>query len=148
MRRFDVPSGVAGFALGILFVLVLAIIASGAHAQGRLQSARPRGYFLDGHAENHKHYEGLRNHQMTSCCSGQDCRPTTARWNNRTGMWEALVQGQWQAVSNADLVLDDAFLQGQGHPRWDTQAHICTAQTPGPDGTYRVYCLIPPGSGQ
>lgn len=132
----------------LLGCFVLTIAAGYAFGQDRMMSTRPQGFFLDGHAENHKHYEGLRNHQNTSCCSSADCRPTTARWNNALGAWQALVNGQWQAVTNADLVLDDAFLQEQGRPRWSSQAHVCTAQTPGPDGTYRVYCLIPGASDQ
>lgn len=116
-------------------------------SQDHLQSSRPQGMFGEGHAENHAHYEGLRSKSGSSCCNGADCRPTTARWNNATGVWEALVQGKWQAVKDPSAVLDDVGLEAQGHPRWDQQSHVCTAQSPGPDGTYRVYCVIIAPSG-
>lgn len=114
---------------------------------GRLQSSRPQGFAGEGHAENHAHYQGLRNKQNGDCCNDKDCRPTQARLNNATGLWEAMVDGQWKSVDNPNLVLDDAFLAAQHHPRWDTQAHICASPAQ-PWGKYTIYCLIPPGSGQ
>ncbi len=128
--------------------LAAALLVLVASPSDRLQSSRPKGYADQGHAENHAHYKDLKNKQNGSCCNGHDCRPTTARWNNKSGMWEALVNGAWHAISNANLVLDDAWLEAQGHPRWDSQAHVCASDYPRSDGTYTVWCLIPPGSGQ
>ncbi len=126
--------------------LAAALLVFVASSSDRLQSTRPQGMFGEGHIENHDHYSGLINKQHGSCCNGTDCRPTQARWNNKTNQWEALLQGVWRVIDNANLVLDDEWLQQTHHERWDTQAHICAAH--GPGETARIYCLIPPGSGQ
>jgi len=127
-------------------ILALALLSTPALSAdlGRLQSSRPQGFFGDGHAENHMHYQGLVNKQLGSCCNGQDCRPTQARWDPKRGRWQAMVDGVWTFIDNQNLVLDDAWMQAQHKPRWDRQAHICTGSGPNP----RVYCLIPPGSDQ
>lgn len=132
----------------LLTAILVVLLSMAAHADGRLQSARPQGMFGEGHAENHMHYDGMTNKQGGSCCNGGDCRPTTARWNAKAGRWEALVQGAWQRIENENLILDDAWLEHIGHPRWDQLSHVCAAERPQSNGTYTVYCLLPAGSGQ
>lgn len=134
----------AALLYGMLAVLAIVVLPSSALAQDRLTSSRPQGFFGSGHAENHEHYQGLLNKQLGSCCNGTDCRPTQARWDPQRGGWDAMVDGVWTFIDNENLVLDDAWMEAQHHPRWDRQAHICSGSGP----NARIYCLIPPGSDQ
>lgn len=132
----------------VLLSAALIVASAGvAVAQGGF-SPRPQGYPGVGHAEHHEKYIGLTNKRGASCCSGIDCRPTQARWNATANTWEAMVNGQWQLVTDGDVILDDAWLQQLGRPRWDSQAHVCAALKGNADGTHRIYCLIPSESGQ
>lgn len=134
----------------VLFVAIVIGLASvaPAGAQDSFRSSRPQGYVGQGHDENHKHYQGLKNKQNGSCCNGMDCRPTQAKWNPVTNTWEAMVDGRWQSVPNDNVILDNAWLEHIGRPRWDRQAHVCASIYANPGGNKQVYCLILPESDQ
>ena len=119
-----------------------------AGAQDSFMSKRPQGFAGEGHAEHHDKYLGLTNKLNGAGCSGRDCRPSQSRWNPNADACEVMVDGRWQLVPNDLVILDDAWLQHIGRPRWDQQAHVCASEYKSPDGTHRVYCLIPGASGQ
>lgn len=128
--------------------LATTLFAFNASAQeDSFRSSRPQGYVGQGHDQNHEHYQGLMNKQNGSCCNGMDCRPTQARWNPVSKMYEAMVDGRWQSVPNGNVILDNAWLEHIGRPRWDNQAHVCASVYIKPDGNKMVYCLILPESG-
>lgn len=129
-----------------LAAIGLALAGLPAVAQDAFKSARPQGYFGDGHAEHHDNYQGLRNGMGGSCCNGRDGRPTQGRWNAATESWEAMVNGKWQTVPWPN-VLDDGVLSAQKRPRWDNQSHVFAGEHMRSDGTYTIYCFIPPSSG-
>jgi hypothetical protein len=130
----------------VALALAIALAPVEAGAQGAFQSTRPQGYFGEGHAEHHDQYFGMRNGMGGSCCDGSDGRPTQGRWNPNTDSWEAMVNGQWQAVPWPN-VIDDGVLARQGRQRWDNQSHVFASKHRRADGTYAIYCFIPGESG-
>lgn len=129
-------------ALRWLLVLASVAFVLPASAQDGLRSNRPMGFFGEGHEANHGHYRNLYNADGGSCCDGNDCRPSQARWNGTT--WDIMVNGEWRTMSplaNGKVLTPEVFA-AQGRQRWDSQAHVCTNFS----GT-TIYCIIPPGPG-
>jgi hypothetical protein len=129
-----------GYALVAAAALAVSMAAmSYAAAQDSFQSQRPLGLRGVGHLEHHQYYNRLPVNKIgTHCCNDLDCRPTQARWI--VDHWEVMVDGVWK-VALDHTILDQAYLQAHGTDRWDAQAHVCA----GANG--RIYCVIPPDSG-
>jgi hypothetical protein len=78
----------------------------------------------------HDWYKGLTNSAGVACCGSAECRPTAARYNERTGFWETeVIEDTWLPVPPGAL-----------------------APTPSPDGNYHVCehagtirCFFQPG---
>lgn len=113
-------------------------------AQNGYSSGRYRGFFGEGHDIYHKYYNGLLNGIKGSCCNGKDGRPTQARWNEKTGTWDYMLNGEWRTMrpDESYKVLTPEVLAAQGRQRWDSQAHVFANES----GS-AVWCFIPPASG-
>jgi hypothetical protein len=107
----------------------------------------PRAYAQDGdhgvnHAKNHSWYRELvRPDAKGSCCSDNDCRPTPARYDPRSGNWEAIKDGRWIVIPNSKIIGSE-LSQDIG------EAHICAP--PSTQTLYQpdeVFCFIPPNGG-
>lgn len=117
-------------------------------ADGLIRHVQPRGFEGEGHAENHAHYDGLRNPVGMSCCNGRDGRPTQAKRVN--GVWFIMVNGEWRSDFGGEKILNDAWLRREqqrlGEPvtgRWDTQAHVFASTVPrGSKYKATIYCVI------
>lgn len=130
--------------------LALALLVGSASAADRLLTPplRPQGFAGVGHAENHAHYDGLRNPGGMSCCNGRDCRPTIAR--NVSGFWEVMVNGEWRSDFDGQRVLSDAWLKMEQQRlrqpitgRWNTEAHVCASEVAiGSKTKATIYCVI------
>lgn len=125
----------------IMSFSVVSTSFSAEHAPAGLQSSRPMGFFGDGHAENHEHYNGLINAKNGSCCNGKDGRPTSARWNELLQTWDFMVDGKWRTLppDEAYKVLTPEVFAAQHRERWDRSAHVFTNES----GT-TIWCFIPP----
>ena len=121
---------------------MLALSVAPALAADGLHSDRPMGFFGEGHASNHPHYDGLLNAKGNSCCNHADCRPTTAHWVG--DHWEFMVDGKWRRLSPGEeyKVITAEVLAAQHRQRWDSQAHVCTTKN-----GVTIYCFMPPASG-
>jgi hypothetical protein len=134
-------------ALVALFFISIAVKHADA-ADRLLRLVQPRGFEGEGHAQNHQHYDGLRNPAGMSCCNGKDCRPTVAR--NINGVWQIMVNGEWRSDFSNERILNDAWLQLEQQRlhqpitgRWDTQAHVCASTVPvGSKYKATIYCVI------
>lgn len=132
-----------GVILALMALPMVLSYCSKSHAADLFTPDRPQGFAGVGHAENHAHYEGLRNPSGMSCCNGRDCRPTVAR--NVGGHWEVKVDGIWRSDFTGGQVLSDAWIRleqarlGQlVEGRWNTEAHVCASIAVHPV----IYCVI------
>lgn len=124
--------------IAVLAVVIVALFATYAFAGDIVPPANPEGYRNDHvHAHYHQLYERMHNQNGVHCCNagetGGDCRPTTARFNAVTGLWEAKLDGTWVDIQASRHVKDAYGL--------NEFAHICAD----PDGY--LFCFIPPNNG-
>jgi hypothetical protein len=78
----------------------------------------------------HDWYRGLTSSAGVACCGSQECRPAAARYNERTGSWEAeVIKDTWLPVPPAALA---------AIPSPDGNYHVCEYA-----GTIR--CFFQPG---
>ena len=118
-----------GVVLGVaLFMLALPLLAAEV-----TPPVNPDGKYGVGHMQYHQQYKRMHNQLDTDCCNNGDCRPTTARYNATTRMWEAKVDGEWRAMT-PDRHVKDAY----GLTEF---ASVCAGKTG------YVFCFIPPNSG-
>ncbi len=106
----------------------------GASAQETIvPPVNPEGYYGVGHENYHQLYKDMHNKVLTHCCNDGDCRPTTAKWNQTKGLWEAKINGKWQEIEPHKHVIDAYGLT--------EFASVCTSA--GGD----IFCFIPPNQG-
>ena len=78
----------------------------------------------------HDWYRGLTSGAGVACCGSQECRPASARYNERTGTWETeVIKDTWLPVPPAALA---------PIPSPDGYYHVCEYA-----GTIR--CFFQPG---
>lgn len=155
MTRRQVGKAVGWLVLALVLIFVFTILINlalvrSAQAADLFNPDRPEGFAGEGHEANHVHYNGLKNPEGMSCCSGRDCRPTVARFDR--GRWEVKVNGVWRddfssgkLLSEAWLRLEQARLHRIVEGRWNTQAHVCASAdlAYNPAGTKpTIYCVI------
>ena len=71
---------------------------------------------ISNQSTGHDWYTGLTNSAGVACCGSAECRPTAARYNERTGSWETeVIKDTWLPVPPGAL-----------------------APMPSPDGNYHV----------
>jgi hypothetical protein len=79
-------------------------------------------------ARAHDGYEKwMQPHRPTmSCCNKQDCAPVEARFDQSRGLYEAYIDGQWQAIPR-HIILDpkkpeNANPDGSYHACWNRRS--------------------------
>lgn len=110
-------------------VFGLALLPSGANAQNHHKGKGEHGA---GHAQHHDWYLKLHDKNGKSCCSNQDCRPTSDRIQN--GKVQVIIDGEWIDVPK-DKILPK--------PSPDLGTHVCAPYQPNasyPKG--HIFCVI------
>lgn len=126
--------GALRIAVLMVALVILALVSSAVLADEIFPPENYEGRRSEAvHSKYHQKYMKMHNQLGTHCCNDGDCRPTTARWNQSEGIWEAKLDGRWTKIASSRHVMDAYGLTDF--------AHVCA------DASGYLYCFIPPNNG-